>query len=169
MTEIGSRATHWATRAFAKGGCAARLRSMGVLSRESRYRGVSMKWQRVLGVHQTSSTTSLPKPVLAEVGRFGRCRRLQVRHWLRGDPIVACVYGKDFCKPGALEEECDIESPDDPRLCKRLASSAPSWRAHFRSQTTTAPWVTTSWATLIPRSVGLCTGSSTRAAGSRAS
>ena len=68
--------------------------------------------------------------------------------WLRGDPIVACVYGKDFCKPGAFEKECDIESPDDPRLCARLASSAPSWHARFRSQATTAPWVTTSWGPL---------------------
>ena len=49
--------------------------------------------------------------------------------WLRGDPIMACVFEKDFGKPGAFEEECDIESPDEPRLCKACKLSSILGRA----------------------------------------
>ena len=49
--------------------------------------------------------------------------------WLRGDPIMSCVFEKDFGKPGAFEEECDIESPDEPRLCEACKLSSILGRA----------------------------------------
>ena len=33
--------------------------------------------------------------------------------WLRGQPVMACVFGKDFSEPYAFEEACYVESPYD--------------------------------------------------------
>jgi hypothetical protein len=33
--------------------------------------------------------------------------------WLRGQPVMACVSGKDFSEPYAFEEACYVESPYD--------------------------------------------------------